>query len=361
MWLNLKITKMKKKKNHSPKHSYAWTDDKTVKKDICFNCGSDHEIHYHHVVPECKGGKEAIPLCIVCHGKVHDVDFVKMKKLQKEGIERARRNGVYGETIEEFLSKPSHSEAVRLIDTWGYDIDQICQMVNLSKSTVKKIYKIMDNNDLRTNKQRYYPYVEEILQTEYSIYFDWEDYETFEERYKNQHKFWSNDTYIDNVVKYCVWLEDLLHYFYKNLVDIESGLMFILENTNPKDEQFKCFEDYLSYVLNKTLIEYYYRLKSNQKKDFWRWNWECTIDLENFLGCFQKDDVEEAEKYLVKYLNKKFREEYLIAKDRITPFYDDDIRKIYDSGIPGNKIKRISPDTYKHYNTKKDKDYDELW
>jgi hypothetical protein len=352
---------MKKGKNHSPKSSYAWKEDKTIKKDCCYECGSTEDIQYHHIIPESKGGGMTIPLCIICHGKVHDVDFVKMKKLQKEGIERAKQNGVYSETIEEFLSKPSHSEAVRLIDTWRFDIDQICQMVNLSKSTVKKIYKIMDDNDLRTNKQRYYPYVEEVLETEYSIFFDWDDHKEFEERYKNQHKFWSNDTYIDNVVEYHIWLEDLLHYFYKNLVDIESGLIFVLENTNPKDEHFKCFDDYLSYVLNKTLIEYYYLLKSNHKNYAWRLFWERTIDLENFLGHFPKDDMEEAEKYLLKYLNKKFKEEYLIAKVHIIPHYDDDIRKIYDSGTSGNTIKRIRPDTYKDYNTKKDVDCDELW
>jgi hypothetical protein len=37
---------------------------------ICFECGEMAE-YQHHVIPKSKGGKRTVPLCGVCHAKVH--------------------------------------------------------------------------------------------------------------------------------------------------------------------------------------------------------------------------------------------------------------------------------------------------
>ncbi len=60
----------------------------------CFECDSVENIHNHHVVPKVKGGTKTIPLCEVCHGKVHGRDFTNHKKLTKEGLKRAKDRGV---------------------------------------------------------------------------------------------------------------------------------------------------------------------------------------------------------------------------------------------------------------------------
>lgn len=53
------------------------------KGSICFECGSKQNIHNHHVVPKSLGGMNTIPLCVICHGKVHDKDLLKMHNLSK--------------------------------------------------------------------------------------------------------------------------------------------------------------------------------------------------------------------------------------------------------------------------------------
>lgn len=49
----------------------------------CFECDSKENIHNHHVIPKILGGTKTIPLCALCHGKVHDKDILKMSNLAK--------------------------------------------------------------------------------------------------------------------------------------------------------------------------------------------------------------------------------------------------------------------------------------
>jgi hypothetical protein len=60
----------------------------------CFECGSNDEIHNHHVVPRTLGGTKTVPLCVVCHGKVHNINFLNHKKLTKEGLKKVKMRGV---------------------------------------------------------------------------------------------------------------------------------------------------------------------------------------------------------------------------------------------------------------------------
>jgi len=59
--------------------------DITTKTKHCINCGHDAE-HEHHVVPCVIGGSVTVPLCEVCHGKVHDRAFVNHKILTRVGL-----------------------------------------------------------------------------------------------------------------------------------------------------------------------------------------------------------------------------------------------------------------------------------
>ena len=56
----------------------------------CFECGSNDNIHQHHVVPRIKGGSKTVPLYERCHGLVHDVSIrsltaaaIALKKQQR--------------------------------------------------------------------------------------------------------------------------------------------------------------------------------------------------------------------------------------------------------------------------------------
>ena len=51
--------------------------------EACWECGKDEEVHYHHVVPRSKGGTRTLPLCLECHGKVHN------KKMHSSELVRA--------------------------------------------------------------------------------------------------------------------------------------------------------------------------------------------------------------------------------------------------------------------------------
>ncbi len=67
---------------------------KFLEKFVCFECGSDGEIHHHHIVPKTLGGTKTIPLCVDCHGKIHNVDFRNHGILTKKGLNEAKKRGV---------------------------------------------------------------------------------------------------------------------------------------------------------------------------------------------------------------------------------------------------------------------------
>jgi hypothetical protein len=142
---------MSKSKNHPHSQNYIWKDDKLILKDECFECGSFENIHYHHIVPSTMGGTKTIPLCIICHGKVHNRDFVKYKELQRIGIERAKKNGVFigrakgsHETSEQFLNKPKIKQAVELLNKGNLSLLEISKEVGIHFNTMTKIKKIIN-------------------------------------------------------------------------------------------------------------------------------------------------------------------------------------------------------------------------
>lgn len=63
-------------------------------ESTCFDCGFQGHCHQHHVIPRSKGGKNTVPLCEPCHGKVHDHSFLNHTKLIKDGLAAALKKGV---------------------------------------------------------------------------------------------------------------------------------------------------------------------------------------------------------------------------------------------------------------------------
>ena len=63
----------------------------------CFECGTTECIQHHHVVPRSVGGTKTIPLCSICHGRVHGIKRTKqinISELTKAGLARAKAMGV---------------------------------------------------------------------------------------------------------------------------------------------------------------------------------------------------------------------------------------------------------------------------
>ena len=117
-----------------------------VNLKYCFECGSNIEIHQHHVVPKVKGGIKTLPLCGICHGKVHGKNFgTEWRELQKEGIRKAKEKGLYKgrvcgkETKEKFLSK--HTEIINLLNK-GYSGVKISSITNRHPNTITKVKRI---------------------------------------------------------------------------------------------------------------------------------------------------------------------------------------------------------------------------
>jgi uncharacterized protein YerC len=130
------------------KNTERWKEDKLIKKGVCFECGSIESIHYHHVVPEVKGGKNTLPLCYICHGKVHDKNFKNYRELQRIGIEKAKAEGKFigrvrgsVETEEKFLNKEKNKEIIKLLlekKSFRY----IASTLNASSTTISKVANI---------------------------------------------------------------------------------------------------------------------------------------------------------------------------------------------------------------------------
>jgi hypothetical protein len=141
---------MAKSKNHSQYNTYKWVGDMIVYKDKCFECEKENvDIHFHHIIPEVRGGKKTIPLCPTCHGLVHNRNFEHHKELQRIGIEKAKLAGKFmgrkpesRETLENFLNKDKTKKIIELLNN-GYGIRSIMRMADCANGTVYKVKKLL--------------------------------------------------------------------------------------------------------------------------------------------------------------------------------------------------------------------------
>ena len=119
---------------------------KNISLFVCYECGSNKNIHNHHIIPKSRGGKKTIPLCEVCHGLVHDINFVNLDFLRNLGIEKAKLSGTYkgrikgtSENLEDFISKyPKLIEALNN----NMSLRKAANYANVSLGTAQKFKKI---------------------------------------------------------------------------------------------------------------------------------------------------------------------------------------------------------------------------
>ncbi len=110
----------------------------------CFECNCPNDLHEHHVVPKSLGGTKTIPLCVICHGKVHGKDFLNMRRLSLIGLKKAKKSGIkLGRkkgTHEDLIKK--HADVVlNLMD--GYSLRNTAKHLNKAFSTVQRVRKKM--------------------------------------------------------------------------------------------------------------------------------------------------------------------------------------------------------------------------
>ena len=104
----------------------------------CFECGSP-ATQDHHVVPYCLGGRNKIPLCDSCHGKVHSPEST----ISTSKLARFTRSG----------RKPSKVDVVLFERIWlrrnDLSLEQAARKFGVSRQTVHRIYKECDSHLLR--------------------------------------------------------------------------------------------------------------------------------------------------------------------------------------------------------------------
>ncbi|MGG3443836.1 HNH endonuclease [Bacillus nitratireducens] len=115
----------------------------------CANCGETNDLDIHHIVPLAKGGTNRVSnlvmLCLECHGKIHGVNRVKHKKLQRIGIEKAKERGVYkGKPKKYTETNESMKQALELFKERKnnrYTVKKICTETGVSRTVLYEIAK----------------------------------------------------------------------------------------------------------------------------------------------------------------------------------------------------------------------------
>jgi|LakMenE18May11ns_1017448.scaffolds.fasta_scaffold9481662_1 hypothetical protein len=130
-----------------------WTHDKLISKGICFECNSTSGIHYHHIIPQSLGGNKTIPLCNVCHSKVHDRKFTNFSELVKKGIQDRKKQGFsHGrpkgttEPKSKILNKKEYHYAITLLKKNKHSIRYIAKLSEISSNTILKLKHLLVSN-----------------------------------------------------------------------------------------------------------------------------------------------------------------------------------------------------------------------
>lgn len=142
--------------NHTNRSTYEWKTDIIVYKDKCFECGVENvTIHFHHIIPEIRGGSKTIPLCPTCHGLVHNRNFDHHRELQRLGIEKAKLLGKYKgrktgtkEEIDSYLTKDRTKQIIELLNN-GYGPRAIMRLLKCSPNSIYKVRKYIKNQNVQ--------------------------------------------------------------------------------------------------------------------------------------------------------------------------------------------------------------------
>ena len=122
-----------------------------MKMENCFECNKPAS-EKHHVIPKVLGGTKTISLCTSCHGKVHGTDRIRHRELQKIGIEKAKKNGVYkgrkiGTKSSISLYFKRYPNTIKLLIEKKHSLRSISRSTGRSINTVRKINSLLEENN----------------------------------------------------------------------------------------------------------------------------------------------------------------------------------------------------------------------
>ena len=99
----------------------------------CFECGKPAEFD-HHVVPAIYGGTKTVPLCAVCHSKVHGLSLLNHRTLTKAGMVRAKARGV--DFARYKFDADKRALAVDLYRQRTHTVMEVCRTLGITKPTL---------------------------------------------------------------------------------------------------------------------------------------------------------------------------------------------------------------------------------
>ena len=122
----------------------------------CFECEITECIQHHHVVPRSVGGTKTIPLCSICHGKVHGIKRDKQinaSELTKLGMARAKANGVsFGNPNWKTEQKKGRVSIQKNADAFALKMLSIIQPMLLNGMGHTAIANSLNNSEVKTRR-----------------------------------------------------------------------------------------------------------------------------------------------------------------------------------------------------------------
>jgi hypothetical protein len=119
--------------------------DMDISKLKCVYCGSQ-AAHMHHIIPLSVGGdnrdSNLIPLCLECHGKIHNKRYNnKWKELQKIGIEKAKAEGRYRGGTKKKIDINKYKDLKQDYMNRLINKTEFSELLGVSRPTLNKILK----------------------------------------------------------------------------------------------------------------------------------------------------------------------------------------------------------------------------
>lgn len=133
-------------------------DNFIINNPICKYCGERAE-HVHHIIPLSLGGDNRednlISLCSTCHGKIHGKTFITnnknetWKKLQREGIERAKKEGKYKGRTRKKIDKTLYFHLKKKYYNREINKVQFAKELGISRPTLDRVLSNESHYDLK--------------------------------------------------------------------------------------------------------------------------------------------------------------------------------------------------------------------
>jgi len=130
-----------------------------VALDVCFECNHSAagEVQLHHVVPRSLGGSSVIPLCSICHGKVHGrerTSQINISELTKAGLAAAKARGVVLGNSQWWNSQKRATAAYleTLRPLWREQLEEVRKVKATGVVTFSGIARCLNARGVRTSR-----------------------------------------------------------------------------------------------------------------------------------------------------------------------------------------------------------------